>query len=325
MAKRSRVRGLVLGAAAGVGLGIAAKRVAFAPPDAELEARARDVQYMGPWRHGFAEANGVRLHYAEMGRGPLVVLLHGFPQCWYQWRYVMPRLAEQFHVVAVDMRGYNMSDKPTGVRAYRTDVIARDIAALVEALGEERAHVVGHDWGGVIAWHLGMNYPERVDRLVVINAPHPVAYRREAFKLEQLLRSYYVFLFQLPVLPEAMMRLMIRGSLPSSAAVPGAFSDEALDVYQNNISQPGAATAMINYYRAAAREVVGLVSQDDKKIEAPTMLLWGMKDFALVPGLTEGLDEWVPGIRVERNEESGHWVPEEKPGWVADRLREFLA
>jgi pimeloyl-ACP methyl ester carboxylesterase len=307
-----------------VGLSIAAKRVAYAPPDPGLEAKARDAQYMGPWRHGFAEANGMRLHYAEMGSGPLLVLLHGFPQCWYEWRYVMPRLAEQFHVVAPDMRGYNLSDKPTGVHAYRTDAIARDIASLVEALGEERAHIVGHDWGGLIAWHLGMNYPEVVNRLVVVNAPHPVAYRREVFKLEQLLRSYYVFLFQLPVLPESIMRLTLRGSLSSSAAVPGAFSNEALDVYQNNISQPGAATAMINYYRSAAREVMGLMSQDDKVIQLPTMLLWGMKDFALVPGLTEGLEEWVPGIRVERNEESGHWVPEEKPGWMAEKLRDFL-
>ncbi|MDQ3928771.1 MAG: alpha/beta fold hydrolase, partial [Chloroflexota bacterium] len=190
---------------------------------------------------------------------------------------------------------------------------------------EVRAHVVGHDWGGVIAWQIGMDHPEWVDRLVVVNAPHPVAYRREALRIEQAFRSYYAFLFQLPVLPEAMMRLTLRRALPSSAAVPGSFSDDALDIYQNNISQPGAATAMINYYRAAAREVLGLVTQDHKLITAPTMLLWGMKDFALVPGLTEGLEEWVPGIRVERNEESGHWVPEEKPGWVGDRLREFLA
>ncbi|HET6314096.1 MAG TPA: alpha/beta fold hydrolase [Chloroflexia bacterium] len=324
MVRRSRAGGFALGVVAGVGVGLAAMRVAYAPPDPRLEARARDVQYMGPWRHGFVMANGVRLHYAEMGSGPLVVLLHGFPQCWYQWRYVMPRLAEQFRVVAVDMRGYNLSDKPEGVRAYSANVIARDIVAFVEALGEERAHIVGHDWGGLIAWHIGANHPEHVNKLVVVNAPHPAAYRREALKLEQLLRSYYVFLFQLPVLPEAMLRLTLRGTLPSSAAVPGAFSPDALDVYQNNISQPGAATAMIHYYRAAFRESLGLMRQDDRTIHIPTMLLWGMKDFALVPRLTEGLEAWVPGIRVERNEESGHWVPEEKPGWVADKLLDFL-
>jgi pimeloyl-ACP methyl ester carboxylesterase len=325
MVRRSRAGGFALGVAAGVGLGVVAKRIAYAPPDPRLEARARDVQYMGPWRHGFAEVNGVRLHYAEMGSGPLVVLLHGFPECWYEWHYVMPKLAEQFRVVAVDMRGYNMSDKPKGVHAYSANLVAQDIVSLVEALGEERAHIVGHDWGGGIAWHIGVNYPERVDRLVVINAPHPVAYWREVLKGEQLLRSYYIFLFQLPVLPEAILRLTLRRNLSSSVAVPGAFSEEALDVYQNNISQPGAATAMLNYYRATVRESLSLTRQDNRTITVPTMLLWGMKDFALVPGLTEGLDEWVPGIRVERNEESGHWVPEEKPGWVADKLREFLA
>lgn len=324
MSKGSRISRLALGVAAGVGLGIAARRIAYAPPDPKLEARARDLQYMGPWRHGFADVNGVRLHYTEMGSGPLVVLLHGFPQCSYQWRYVMPRLAERFRVVAPDMRGYNYSDKPKGVSAYSPNVVSQDIVAFIEALGEQRAHVVGHDWGGAIAWHMGMNYPQSLDRLVVLNAPHPVAYAREALKLEQLLRSYYIFLFQLPVLPEAMLRLTLRSTLPSSAAVPGSFPPESLDVYQNNISQPGAATAMINYYRATVREVIGLASQDRKQITVPTMLLWGMKDFALVPGLTEGLEEWVPGIRVERQPESGHWVPEEKPGWVAEKLLDFL-
>lgn len=316
---------LGLGAALGYGALQGARRVASAPPDAALEERAREAQYSGPWRHGFAEVKGVRLHYAEMGSGPLVILLHGFPECWYEWHYVMPRLASQFRVVAPDMRGYNMSDKPQGIAQYSIEKLGQDVALLIEALGEERANVVGHDWGGVVAWHVGMHHGDHVERLAVINAPHPVAFQRELRKLRQLARSYYAFLFQLPLLPEAAMRLLLRRSLAGTAAVPGSFSQDALDVYENNISQPGAATAMINYYRAAARQILQLAREEHRIIARPTLLLWGMKDFALLPELTAGLEPWVRDLRIEREPDSGHWVPEEKPGWVADHLAEFFS
>src|SRR5206468_7188793 len=142
--------------------------------DPGVEARAEAAAYSGPWTHGYATANGVRLHYAEIGAGPLVVLLHGFPQCWYMWHNQLPRLAERFHVIAPDMRGYNWSDKPAGVSSYQPDALSADIVSLLDALGHERAHIVGHDWGGAVAWHLGMFHSTSVDKLVVINAPHPV-------------------------------------------------------------------------------------------------------------------------------------------------------
>lgn len=325
MAKRSFITGFGLGAAAGFGAVQAARRIAFAPPDSALAARAHDAQYSGPWRHGFADVNGVRLHYAETGSGPLVILLHGFPECWYEWHYVMPRLASRFRLVALDMRGYNLSDKPQGVAQYTLEKLGRDVAALIEALGEARAYVVGHDWGGLVAWHVGMYHGDHVEKLAVINAPHPVVFQRELRKLPQLARSYYAFFFQLPVLPEAVMRLVLRRSLEGTAAVPGSFSREALDVYENNISQPGAATAMINYYRASKPQSVQFAKEDDRVITRPTLLLWGMKDFALLPSLTEGLEPWVPNLRIEREPDSGHWLPEEKPGWIADRLAEFFS
>jgi pimeloyl-ACP methyl ester carboxylesterase len=253
-----------------------------------------------------------------------VVLLHGFPQCWYQWRYVMPQLAGRFRVVAPDMRGFNESDKPEGIPSYDIVPLIADVAALVRELGEERAHIVGHDWGGGVAWALAMQRPDVVDRLAVVNCPHPATLWRELRNPNQLLRSWYILFFQMPLFPEALMRLTVRRSLPSSAAVPGSFPPEALDVYENALAQPGAATAMINYYRAAVRgaqRASGLM----QTISRPSLLIWGLKDFALVPEHTEGLEPWVPDLRVERIEDSGHWVPEEKPRMLSDLLADFLA
>jgi pimeloyl-ACP methyl ester carboxylesterase len=321
---------IALGAAGLAGAAVlGAKRVVDSPPDPAVTARAEAAAYSGPWTHGYVTVNGVKLHYAEIGSRstPLVLLLHGFPQCWYQWRLVMPHLAEQFHVVAPDMRGYNWSGKPPGVDSYRHDRLAGDVAGLVEAFGHERAHVVGHDWGGLVAWYAGIFRPERVDRLVVINAPHPGAYQRELTRTLQWLRSYYVYFFQLPWLPEALTRVSVGQTLRASAYVPGAFPDEAIDVYRNGVSQPGAATAMINYYRAAFRYTLRHRHTPgvNGMIARPTMLIWGLRDFALTPELSYDLDRWVPGIRVHRIEDSGHWVAEEKPRQTAELLAGFLA
>ncbi|HET9494986.1 MAG TPA: alpha/beta fold hydrolase [Chloroflexia bacterium] len=324
-----RTRYMALGALGMAGAAVlGAKRAAEAPPDPEVAARAEAEAYSGPWTHGYVTVNGVKLHYAEMGSrsAPMVLLLHGFPQCWYQWRLIMPRLAERFHVVAPDMRGYNWSGKPPGVDSYAHDRLAADVAALVEVFGRERAHVVGHDWGGLVAWYAGIYRPERVDRLVVLNAPHPGAYQRELTRTSQLLRSYYVYLFQLPWVPEALSRLTVGQSLRASAVVPGAFPDEAIDVYRNGIAQPGAATAMVNYYRAGFRYALrhGHTPGVNGMVARPTMLIWGMKDFALVPELSYDLDRWVPGIRIERIHDCGHWVAEEKPRVTGDLLLGFL-
>ncbi len=304
---------------------LAAKQIAARPPDPAVAARADAAAHAGPWRHGYASVNGVKLHYAEMGSGPLVILLHGFPECWYEWRHVMTHLAPYFHVVAPDMRGYNWSDKPSGVGEYKTATVAQDIVDLIEALGESRAYIVGHDWGGAIAWYMGMHHGTHINKLVVANAPHPAAFERELKRFRQLGRSWYVLFFQLPWLPEASIRLALRSTLQGSAATPGAFTQDALDVYMNNISQPGVATAMINYYRATFRQGPAWFKTGEQSISMPTLLLWGMKDFALLPELTEGLEEWIDDLRVVRIPDSGHWVPEEKPGVMSDNLIEFLS
>ena len=266
---------------------------------------------MSPWRHREAEVNGVSLHYVEAGTGPLVLLLHGFPDFWYSWHYQIPVLAEAgFRVVAPDLRGYNTSSKPEGIGSYRIDTLVADVAELINELGEAEAHLVGHDWGGVIAWYAAMLHPHRISKLAVLNAPHPVAFARELRRSTQLLRSWYAGFFQLPLLPEIALRAngyaLLRRVLPHEA-------------YLEAWAQPGALTAMVNYYRAAAR----YARPAPRPIGAPTLLIWGERDRFLVPGLTDGLEPWVPQLHVERLQ-VGHWVQLRAPDRVNALLTEFL-
>ena len=266
-----------------------------------------------PWTHHEAVVNGVRLHFVEQGEGPLVVLLHGFPEFWYSWRHQIPALAEAgFRVIAPDQRGYNTSEKPSGVRSYRIEHLVDDVAALIQHAGESRAVVVGHDWGGAVAWALATLRPEVVDKLVVLNAPHPQALQREFRRLRQLARSWYIFLFQLPWLPEAAIRFggyrVLDRGLRREAKRPGAFSDKDIAAYKEALSQPGALTAAINYYRAAVRRSPFESGRMVRQIDVPTLLIWGEQDPYLGLELTADLEQWVPSIRVERIPESSHWV-----------------
>ena len=197
------------------------------------------------WAHREAVVNGVRLHYVEAGAGPLAVLLHGFPEFWYAWRrQIGPLAAAGFRVLAPDLRGYNLSDKPRGVGAYRVEALTADVAGLIRRAGERTAAVVGHDWGGVLTWLLPLHYPELVHKRVNLNAPHPAALRRELRRgTDQLLRSWYAFFFQLPWLPEAMMRAgdfsLLRRMLRREPVHPGAFSEADVEAYKHALAQPG--------------------------------------------------------------------------------------
>src|SRR5204863_6767394 len=175
---------------------------------ARISLRREDDDMAVNWKHEFVEANGIRFHYVTAGEGPLVLLLHGFPQFWYAWRHQIPALAQRFKVVAPDLRGYGDTDKPPRVADYRTGVLAADVAALVKALGYDRAHVVGHDWGGGVAWMTALEQSQVVDKLAVLNCPHPKPFSKALrSNLRQLARSWYMFFFQIPALPEAIVRL----------------------------------------------------------------------------------------------------------------------
>lgn len=270
------------------------------------------------------EVNGVRLHCLVEGEGPLVVLLHGFPETSRAWRKQIPALAGRFRVVAPDLRGYGGSDKPKGIAAYGTSVLADDIVALIHGYDAERAHVVGHDWGGGVAWTVAIEHPEVVDRLVVLNCPHPAVMERALrSNWTQIRKSWYIFAFQLPWLGEWMFSRdggrTIKDELRRSAK-PGTFTEEDLEEYARAFSAPGAATAAINYYRAALRS-----RTPTGKISAPTLLIWGEDDFALGIELTRGMDDlFVNPPRVEYLKDTSHWVMEERPEVVNRLLLDFL-
>jgi epoxide hydrolase 4 len=270
--------------------------------------------------------NGIRLHCAEEGRGPLVLLLHGFPECWASWRYQIPALAAAgFRVVAPDLRGYGTSDKPRGLDAYRVDVLAEDVARLVTALGEEKAAVVGHDWGGALTWYAAMWHPERVSRLAVLNCPHPSRMSRALKTARQWRRSYYFLLFQAPLLPEAALRARdfaaLRLLFRNDPRRPGAYSKQDIDEIVSAAAQPGALTAMINWYRAM------LQRRPHKRwqpIDQTTLVVWGEKDRFLLPELAEPDRSWVRDVRVVRLPHASHWVQADAPDEVNAALLSFL-
>ncbi len=277
------------------------------------------------WTHREERVNGVRLHWVEAGEGPPAVLLHGFPEFWWGWRRQIQPLADAgFRVIAPDLRGYNLSDKPRGVSAYRIENLVADVEGLIRQTGLQRAHVVGHDWGGLIAWWLAMLRPERVDRLAILNAPHPRAFRREFRKPDQMLRSWYAAAFQVPVLPEVAIRhndfALLEGAFRASSVRPGAFTDDDIRRYKEAAARPGALTAMLNYYRAAARRP----GPPTRRIDHPALLNWGERDQALSIRNTHGLREWVPNLRIERIPEASHWVAAEFPERVNALLTDFL-
>jgi pimeloyl-ACP methyl ester carboxylesterase len=278
----------------------------------------------------YADLADVRLHLVEAGSGPLVILLHGFPEFWYSWRQQIPALANAgFHVVAPDQRGYNRSDKPVGVAAYSITALTQDVANLIRDCGAERAVVVGHDWGAVVAWNFAMRYPQMLERLVIMNVPHPQRFLRGLRTLRQLRKSWYMFFFQLPWLPEASIRAAhfatLRHTFRTDPVQPESFSAEDIARYMEALAQPGALTAAINYYRAAFRRTPAQQPSGFQRIDAPVLVIWGEQDRYLGSELAEPDRQLVPNVRVERLPEASHWVQVDQPEIVNRLLLDFLA
>ncbi|MDQ2048918.1 alpha/beta hydrolase [Natronolimnohabitans sp. A-GB9] len=270
--------------------------------------------------------NGIRLHTVAAGdeRDPLVVLLHGFPEFWYGWRHQLEALVEAgYRVLVPDQRGYNLSEKPDGVESYRLKECSRDIAELIATEGQTSAHVVGHDWGGLVGWDLALRHPTTVDRLAIVNAPHPTVYRQHLVAdLEQLRRSWYAAFFQLPWLPEVACRIddyrFLERALRETAA-PGAFTDMELAHYRRAWEQDGALTGMLDWYRAAARNP-SLPPQE--RVDVPTLLVWGERDVALTTSLAVDSDQRCERSRLELFPETSHWVQHERPARLTELLLE---
>ena len=286
--------------------------------------------------HRTETVNGISLHWVEAGDGPLVVLLHGFPEFWYSWRHQIPALAAAgYRVVAPDMRGYNDSEKPEGYDSYLGQALSGDIVGLITACGEERATIVGHDWGGVVAWGTAIHHPQVVEKLVILNAPHPGVFLRGVRNPAQILRSSYMVGFQAPVLPEMALRArgfaLLKLALRSGSQKAGAFTDEDLQRYEQAFAKPGALTAMLAYYRAmgrrllpAARQHGAMSAEGGRTVIAPTMVIWGRNDPVLGVDLADPGD-LVPNRRIEFVEDAAHFVQADAPDRVNELLLEFLA
>jgi epoxide hydrolase 4 len=279
-------------------------------------------------REGYAEIGDVTLHYVEAGEGPLVLLLHGFPEFWYGWRLQIQPLADAgFRVVAPDMRGYNLSTRPDDPKAYGQDTLAADIVALIHALGAESACVAGHDWGGSVGWATAMHHPDVVDRLAIISAAHPRKLSQGLHHPEQLRRSWYFFFFDLPDLPETVVkandwhffRHFLRDATP-------AYTEDDLQRYIEAWSQPGASTGMIDYYRHAVRVKPSSPEAQLEPVKAPTLVIWGGKDRYLGQDLAEPDHDDVPNLdRVERLADASHWVHHDEAERVNGMLIDFFA
>jgi epoxide hydrolase 4 len=277
----------------------------------------------------FYDVGEVRLHAMEAGKGPLVVLLHGFPEFWYSWRHQIPALAAAgYRVIAPDLRGYNLSDKPKGLEAYRVRHLAEDIAGLIRACGAQQATVVGHDWGGAVAWGVALRHPEVVERLVICNSPHPIRFLQAMKSPRQARRSWYMELFQLPWLPELLLRAGgFRGLRRTLRRWGGeSFSKEDIERYVEAYSQPGALTAALNYYRAMRLRQRRDASATGgvPPVEVPVMVIWGDEDPVLGRDLADPGERFAPDRRIEHVPEAAHFVQADAPDRVNELLLDFL-
>ena len=271
----------------------------------------------------YADVNGVRLHYVENGKGDLIVFLHGFPEFWYAWKDVVTELGTSHRAVAVDMRGYNLSSKPEAVDQYRMPLLVEDVRGLADKLGAKKFTLVGHDWGGVVAWSFAAAHPELLDYLIVINAPHPTVFSREFAKNpDQQKASAYFGLFTSPA---AEATLSANNYQMLLGLIQGWATDQDRKEYV--AAWKRGLSGGLNYYRAAG---LGAPSgQRDvfpplPKITVPTMVIWGEKDTALLTGNLDGLEEQTKELTVKRVKDGTHWVVHEKPGLVMGYIRDFI-
>lgn len=296
------------------------------------------VEHEKKFRHDFAEVNDIRLHYVSCGRGRLILFLHGFPEFWAAWEHQLIAFGRDYHSVAVDLRGYNLSSKPQDPRRYHIKELTEDIRALVDHLGHKTMTLVAHDWGGGVAWAFANRHPQYVEKLVIINSPHPAVFARELLENpRQQAASGYMNLFRTP---DAERQL----SANDYAFLAGAFtgkdspwrmSEAMRRRYVEAWSQPGALTGGLNYYRIsplhpptndAEKAVIRQIAEAPRAVFAvtvPTLVIWGERDEALLIGNLDGLDAYVDDLTVRRIPDGSHWVVHEHPDLVNEYIQEF--
>lgn len=282
---------------------------------------------MNNWQHNFISTNGINLHYVSQGSGKLMLMLHGFPEFWYSWRHQIKEFASDYHTVALDLRGYNDSDKPASLSAYQMSEFIQDLKGVITGLGYEDCILVAHDWGGAIAWNFAYAYPEMVEKLIVLNIPHPAKFAQGLRTPQQLLKSWYIMAFQIPFLPELLFQLndyqAIKEAFSGMAIDKTAFSEADLNAYRDAAAKPGALTAMINYYRG----IFPLLFNGEPEwpiLEIPTLTIWGEADTALGKELTYGTEAYVRDWQIKYIPNCSHWVQQEQPALVNSYIWEFL-
>ncbi|MEO9601119.1 alpha/beta hydrolase [Parasphingorhabdus sp.] len=275
-------------------------------------------------------ANGLDFEVAMAGEGKkLALCLHGFPELHYSWRHQIPQLVEMgYKVWAPNLRGYGGSSKPAGIDAYRLNTLVQDVAALIDASGAEEVTLIAHDWGAIVAWHFAILKIRPLTKLVILNVPHPKCAQREIRHWHQLKKSWYIFFFQLPWLPEKILGRNsaepVKNAFSKMAVDKSRFPDAELQVYADAANRPGALRSMINYYRALVR-TNDVRDNGDGIVDIPTLMIWGEEDTALDIRCTDGTEQWVPDFELHRLPGVSHWVQQEAPEKVNAILREWLA
>jgi epoxide hydrolase 4 len=276
------------------------------------------------------DANGLTFEVDECGTGSkFALLLHGFPESKFSWRHQIPLLVKLgYRVWAPNLRGYGKTSRPQGVMAYHIDRLVDDVAGLVHAAEAKETLLVSHDWGSIISWHVAMRKAIPLERLVIMNVPHPACFVRQLKTWDQLKRSWYMFLFQVPFLPE--WRLLandaevVARSFLSMAVDRSRFPKEVLDEYRRSAQEPGAATAMVNYYRALSRTKVSVSLPKPGTVDTPTLMIWGASDQALSNATTEGTEKYVRDLTLRLLPNVSHWVQQEAPEKVNAILETWL-
>jgi pimeloyl-ACP methyl ester carboxylesterase len=278
----------------------------------------------------FVEANGLSFEVDQCGSGPkFALLLHGFPESKYSWRYQMPLLAELGYTVwAPNMRGYGKSSRPPAIADYHIDHLVADAAALIDAAGAKPTLLMAHDWGAVVAWHLAIRKTRPLERLVIMNVPHPACFARELKTWTQLKMSWYALFFQLPWLPERALAARggqaIARAFTEMAIDKGRFPAAVTDEYRRNALEPGGLTAMVNYYRAAMRAGDAVMNPKPGTVDTPTLMIWGEEDSTLAKATTNGTDEYVEDLTLRYLPGVSHWVQQEAPEKVNAMIAAWL-
>ncbi|CAF0943619.1 unnamed protein product [Adineta ricciae] len=275
------------------------------------------------------KSSNVTLHYVSKGTSdqPLMLFVHGFPECWYAWRYQMKYFSKNYRVVAIDQRGYGLSSKPSSIGDYKVELLARDVADVVEQLGHQSCVLVGHDWGAIVSWTVAMLYPAVVDKLIILNVPHPAAYQAN-LSLAQLRKSWYIFFYQTPFIPELFFQAndmnIFNGvfyTKPMGLINKGNINSEDLEVFKYTFAQKGTPRAAINYYRALFRNQKAELS---KPVTMPVLIIWGCQDGALGEELADGSIKYCSDVQLKKIRNASHWVQQDEPDEVNRYMEAFL-